>query len=61
MMGYNSYTKVQSIYQKTTPSGQGQFGPNLRQSYTTLCLMIHSLRIFLKFCGMMRHNIDKEK
>ena len=25
------------------------------------CLRIHSLRIFLKFCGMMGHNIDRQK
>ena len=25
------------------------------------CLVIHSLKIFLKFCGMMRHNIHREK
>ena len=54
---------VQQLYQSNVTlrkiffgGGQGQFGPNLGQSYTFLYLMTHSLRIFLKFCGMMRHN-----
>ena len=55
-MGYSSYTKVMLLCQKKFFGGQGQFGPNLGQSYTFLYLMTHSLRIFLKFCGMMRHN-----
>ena len=55
-MGYSSYTKVMLLCQKNFFGGQGQFGPNLGQSYTFLYLMTHSLRIFLKFCGMMRHN-----
>ena len=49
MIGYNSYTKVTVNLPKKFLSGQGQFGPNLGQNYATVvCLMIHSLRIFLK-------------
>ena len=62
MMGYNSFTKVTSNLPNIfSLYGQGQFEPNLGQNHATLCLMIHSLRIFLKFCGMMRHNIDRKK
>ena len=50
----------QSIYQKNFLSGKGRSGPTLDQKYATLCLIIHSLRIFLKFCRMMRHNIDRK-
>ena len=61
------YDGVQQLHQsnsqlpKNSLSGQGQFGPNLGENYAALCLMIHSLRIFLKFCGMMRNNIDRQK
>ena len=50
MMVYNI-----SQFTKNSLSGQGQFGSNLVQNYANLYLMIHSLRIFLKFFGMMRH------
>ena len=61
VMGYNSNTKVTVNLPKNSLSGHGQFGPNSGQNYAMLCLMIHSLRNFLKFCGMMRHNIDRKK
>ena len=35
----------------------GQIWAKIKQH----CLMIHSLKIFLKFCGIMRHDIDREK
>ena len=55
-LGQHSYTKVILVnLPKNSLSGQGQLMPNFGQNYTT-CLMIHSLRIFLRFCGMMRHN-----
>ena len=58
---YNSYTKVTVNLPKKPLSGQGQIGPILGQNDATLCLMIHCLSIFLKFCGMMRHKIDRQK
>ena len=47
-----------SQFNKTTTFclEQGQFRPNLGQNYTILHLMIHSLKIFLNFYGMRRHN-----
>ena len=33
-----------------------QFGSNFGQNYATLHLMIHSLRIFFKFCTIIKHN-----
>ena len=50
MMGYNSQTKFLLV---SLP--KRQVGPNLGQTCATLCLMIHSLTIFLKFCGIMRY------
>ena len=61
IMGYNSYTKVAVNLPKKFPFWARQFVPNLGQNYATLCLMIYSPRIFLKFCGMIRYNIDRQK
>ena len=62
MMGCNSWTRIILVYlQKKSLSRRGQSGPNLGQNYAALCLMIHSLRIFLTVYGIMRHNIDRQK
>ena len=56
VMGYNSYTKVLLVNMPIEKSlfGLRQFGPNLCKPYPTLYLMIHYLRIFSKFCGILR-------
>ena len=54
MMGYNSQTNV-LLVNLPKKFRFWRLGPNLNQTYATLCLMIYSQRIFLKFCGIMRH------
>ena len=58
MMGvqYLDQSYVSQFTKKNSLLGKGQFRPNLGQNYTILYLMIHSLGMFLKFCGMVRHN-----
>ena len=53
--GYNSQTKVIVNLPKKIPFlGKGNLGP-IWSKIMQPCPMIHSLKIFLKFFGMMRH------
>ena len=68
MIDHNRLTKsaLVSFPQKSSFNTIVQFGYNLSPHHKILCpqqlcLMINALRIFLKFLGMMRHNIDRQK
>ena len=50
-------SNISQFAKKSSLSGQGQFGPNLSKNIQP-CLMIHSLRICWKFCGMMMHQTN---
>ena len=45
-------SNISQFAKKSSLFGQGQFGLNLSKNMQP-CLMIHSLRICWKFCGMM--------
>ena len=59
MMGYNSWTKI-ILVDLSKNIGARTVWANLGQNYATVCLMILSLMMFLKFYAMTRHNRQKK-